>query len=379
MKNICILGSTGSIGTQTLDVVRNHPEILSVKALSCDSRIDLLLKQINEFHPEAVAVMQKGKADELSQQADIPVYYGIEGFNKIACMHEADTVVNSLVGSVGLEPTIKAIKSNKNIALANKETLVIAGELVMKAVEHHNVNIIPIDSEHVAIHQCLAGGKKHEIHRIIVTASGGPFRDYTQAQLEKATVKDALNHPTWRMGSKITIDSSTLMNKGFEILEAHHLFNVPLSQIKAVIHPQSIIHSMVEFVDGNLIAQIGVTDMRIPIKYALTYPERIHTHFPKLNLVEIEKLTFHLVNKNLFPCIKYAREAGEIGGSMPVVLNAANEVAVDAFLNGQIGFLDIPKTIRKMMDSHKMVNNPDLDCIIDLDKKVKKETQAMIN
>jgi len=379
MKNITILGSTGSVGTQTLDVVRHHSDILKVKVLTCKNKIDLIQKQIKEFNPEIIAVMDKEKADELKNKVDIPVLSGRAGLNKVACFDEAELVVNSLVGSVGLEPTIKAIQHNKDIALANKETLVVGGNLIMDKIKHHNVNMIPIDSEHCAIHQCLNGEKKEEIYRIIVTASGGPFKDYTKEQLEKVTVKDAMNHPTWNMGKKITIDSATLMNKGFEILEAYHLFGVELSRIKAVIHPQSIVHSMVEFVDGNLIAQIGITDMRIPIKYALTYPNRIDTCFPKLNLVKIDKLTFRLINKELFPCIKYAREAGEIGGSMPVILNGANEVAVEYFLKNKIKFLDIPKTIRVMMDNHKLIKNPDLDEILEQDKRIKVQTKNLLD
>jgi 1-deoxy-D-xylulose-5-phosphate reductoisomerase len=323
--------------------------------------------------------MNKEKAKELSEKVDIPVYSGMPGLIKIACLDEINMVVNSLVGSIGLEPTVAAIHEHKDIALANKETLVIAGELVMKEVAKHQVKIIPIDSEHCAIHQCLNGANKAEIQRMIITASGGPFKDYSREQLDNVKAKDALNHPTWHMGNKITIDSSTLMNKGFEILEAHHLFDIELVRIKAVIHPQSIIHSMIEFIDGNLIAQIGVTDMRMPIKYALTHPQRIGTVFPKLNLVEIEKLTFKLINKELFPCIKYAYEAGEIGGTMPVVLNAANEVAVDYFLDDRIRFMDIPKTIRCMMDAHSVRNNPSLSAIIALDTKIKKEAKAVLD
>ena len=405
MKNISILGSTGSIGTQTLGVVKNNPKEFRIVGLTTNENIELLKKQISEFNPEAVAVMDKGKADLLKEEIDVKVYSGIDGIIKIAKLSEADTIVNSLVGSIGVKPTIEAIRSKKNIALANKETLVAAGQIVMEEVRKNNVSLMPIDSEHSAIFQCLNGGiynglkyndkntiinKKinennlnneivnNVINKIIITASGGPFRGYTKKQLEKVTVQDALNHPTWNMGNKITIDSATLMNKGFEVIEAHWLYGIDYNRIEVVIHPQSIVHSLVEFKDNSTLAQLSLPNMKIPIQYALSYPKRLSLNTKKLDLAEIKNLSFEKPNLELFPCLKYAYDAGNIGGTMPAALNAANEVAVHSFLNKKIKFNEIPIIIKKMMDSHNIIKNPSLNQILRIDKKTKEETKNII-
>jgi len=398
MKTLSLLGSTGSIGTQTLEIVKNNLKEFKIAGLTTNNNIELLKKQILEFKPEAVAVMEGEKADLLKKSVDINVYSGIDGIIKVAKLNDADTVVNSLVGSIGVRPTIEAIKSKKNIALANKETLVAAGSIVMEEVKKNNVNLMPIDSEHSAIFQCLNGeiynnknpinnnlnnknkinGYKNVVNKIIITASGGPFRNYTKEQMEKVTVNDALKHPTWNMGNKITIDSATLMNKGFEVIEAHWLYNIDYKNIEVVIHPQSIIHSMVEFKDNSTLAQLSLPDMKIPIQYALSYPKRLTLKTKKLNLIEIKNLNFEKPNFDLFPCLKYAYDAGNIGGTMPAVLNAANEVAVHSFLNKKIKFNEIPRIIKKMMDSHNVIKNPALNDILEVDKKVKEEAKNII-
>ena len=378
MKKLSILGSTGSIGTQTLDIVKNNPHEFKVVGLTANKNIELLKNQINEFKPESVAVMDNEKADLLKEDVDINVYSGIDGIIKIAALDETDTIVNSLVGSIGVKPTVEAIRNKKNIALANKETLVTAGSIVMEEVKKNDVNLMPIDSEHSAIFQCLNGENIDDINKIIITASGGPFRDYTKQQLENVSVNDALNHPTWNMGNKITIDSATLMNKGFEVIEAHWLYGIGYKDIEVVTHPQSIIHSLVEFKDNSTVAQLSLPDMKMPIQYALSYPKRFELNVKKLNLTEVKNLSFEKPNFELFPCLKYAYDAGNIGGTMPAVLNAVNEVAVYAFLENKIKFLDIPKLINKMMDSHNVIKNPDLNQILDVDKKVKEDTKKII-
>ena len=378
MKKLSILGSTGSIGTQTLDIVKNNPHEFKVVGLTANKNIELLKNQINEFKPESVAVMDNEKADLLKEDVDINVYSGIDGIIKIAALDETDTIVNSLVGSIGVKPTVEAIRNKKNIALANKETLVTAGSIVMEEVKKNDVNLMPIDSEHSAIFQCLNGENINDINKIIITASGGPFKDYTKQQLENVSVNDALNHPTWNMGNKITIDSATLMNKGFEVIEAHWLYGIGYKDIEVVTHPQSIIHSLVEFKDNSTVAQLSLPDMKMPIQYALSYPKRFELNVKKLNLTEVKNLSFEKPNFELFPCLKYAYDAGNIGGTMPAVLNAVNEVAVYAFLENKIKFLDIPKLINKMMDSHNVIKNPDLNQILDVDKKVKEDTKKII-
>ena len=385
MKTLSLLGSTGSIGTQTLEIVKNNPKEFKIVGLTANNNIELLKKQILEFKPEAVAVMYEEKADLLKEDVNINVYSGIDGVIKVAKLNDADTVVNSLVGSIGVRPTIEAIKSKKNIALANKETLVTAGSIVMEEAMKNDVNLMPIDSEHSAIFQCLNGeiynnkNSINNLNKIIITASGGPFRNYSKGQLENVTVQDALSHPTWNMGNKITIDSATLMNKGFEVIEAHWLYGIDYNNIEVVIHPQSIIHSMVEFKDNSILAQLSLPDMKIPIQYALSYPKRLPSETKKLNFTEIKKLNFESPNFELFPCLKYAYDAGNIGGTLPTVLNAANEAAVNAFLENKIKFLDIPKLIKAMMDKHNTIKNPALNEILEIDKKIKEETQKSIN
>jgi len=379
MKSLSILGSTGSIGTQTLDIVKDNPNEFKIIGLTTNKNIELLKKQINDFDPEAVAVMDDEKADELKQNIDINVYSGIDGIIKIATLNEVDTVVNSLVGSIGVKPTIEAIKSKKNIALANKETLVTAGSVVMDEVKKNKVNLMPIDSEHSAIFQCINGEQIKDINKITITASGGPFRNYSKEQLQDVTVQDALNHPTWNMGDKITIDSATLMNKGFEVVETYWLYGIDYENIDVVVHPQSIIHSLVEFKDNSVIAQLGNPDMKLPIQYALSYPKRFPLNTKKLNLTEIKNLSFEKPNFELFPCLKYAYKAGKIGGTMPAVLNAANEVAVYACLDNKIKFTQISILIKNILDSHSTIKNPDLNQILMADKKTREEMKKIID
>ena len=377
MKKISILGSTGSIGTQTLEIVRKFPNEFKIAGLTTNKNIELLKKQIKEFKPAAVAVMDEEKADEL--KADVDVYKGMGGLIKIAKLSEADTVVNSLVGSIGVLPTIRAIENSKNIALANKETLVSAGSIVMAKVKQRNVNLMPIDSEHSAIWQCLNGEDRKTVSKITITCSGGAFKDKTKKELEKVTAKDALKHPTWNMGAKITIDCATLMNKGFEVIEAHWLYGLDYDKIDVVLHPESIVHSLVEFDDYSTIAQLGMPSMKIPIQYALTFPKRFkNSELPQLELKKISQLNFKEISNELFPCLNYAYNAGRSGGSLPAVMNAANEAAVYAFLENKIKFLDIARLVKKKMDEHRVIKNPDLDEILEVDKKVKKETKDEI-
>ncbi|MBS3104948.1 1-deoxy-D-xylulose-5-phosphate reductoisomerase [Candidatus Woesearchaeota archaeon] len=378
MKHLSVLGSTGSIGTQTLEIVKQFPDEFKIVGLTANKNSDLLLKQIKEFKPKAVAIMDISKVDDLLNFSSAKVYSGIEGLNRIAAMQEADTVVNALVGSIGIDPTYNAIKNKKNIALANKETLVAAGSVIMEEVKKNNVSMMPIDSEHSAIFQCLNGENIKEVSKITITCSGGPFKNHTMQQLENASVHDALNHPTWNMGNKITIDSATLMNKGFEVIEAHWLYGIDYEKIKIVVHPQSIVHSLVQFDDKSVIAQLGLPDMKIPIQYALTYPKRFQNFSKSLDLAEIKNLEFSEPDFEKFSCLKYAYEAGTVGGTLPAVMNAANEIAVLAFLENKIRFLDIPRLIRKMMEEHNLIKNPDLKDILEIDKKTKEETNKII-
>jgi len=378
MKHISILGSTGSIGTQTLEIARQFPNEFKVVGLTANKNSDLLLNQIKEFRPKAVAIMDKSKVDDLLNFSSCQVYSGIEGLNKIAMLQEADTVVNALVGSIGIEPTYNAIKNKKNIALANKETLVAAGSVIMEEVKKNNVALMPIDSEHSAIFQCLNGESINEVSGITLTCSGGPFKNHTREQLHSANADDALKHPIWSMGNKITIDSATLMNKGFEVIEAHWLYGIDYDKIKVIIHPQSIVHSLVEFADKSVIAQLGLPDMKIPIQYALSYPKRFQNLSKSLDLTKIKTLDFREPDFEKFSCLKYAYEAGIKGGTLPAVMNAANEAAVYAFLGNQIRFLDIPRLIRKMMDGHSLIKNPALKDILETDRKVKETTKNII-
>lgn len=369
-KNIVILGSTGSIGTQALEVVDNLKNI-NIIGLSTNTNIGLLEEQIRKYKPIYVCVMDIEKASLLKENikdTKTEVFIGKDGLIKLSTLDSVDTILNSLVGNIGLLPTIYGIRAKKDIALANKETLVSAGEFVMKEAKKHNVNIYPIDSEHSAIFQCLQGNKYDEIEKIILTASGGPFREHIN--LENVTLQEALNHPNWSMGKKITIDSATLMNKGFEVIEAKWLFNVDIDKIDVIIHPQSIIHSMVEYKDSVIMAQLGTPDMKVPIQYALAYPKRIKNNFEKLDLLKYNNLTFKKPNYELFPCLKYAFDAINIGGIMPCVLNASNEIAVEYFLNEKIKFNDISKIVYKTMEYYKNKNKLDysLEDVLQSDK-----------
>lgn len=382
MKNkrrISILGSTGSIGTQTLDVARNlGTEVLG---LSANSSIELLEKQIREFQPRAVSVGNEELAQNLTKRIhgmDVDIYYGLEGLKKIASMEEVDTVVTSVVGVAGLIPTMEAIGKGKNIALANKETLVAGGQIVMAEAQKQGVEILPVDSEHSAIFQSLMGNNKKNVSKILLTASGGPFRGMKKEELKSVTLEQALKHPNWSMGSKITIDSATMMNKGLEVIEAKWLFGMEAEQIEVLVHPQSIIHSAVEYIDGSVIAQLGSPDMRIPIQFALTYPERNTNSFSKLDFFKTPNLTFEKPDYEAFPCLRLAFEALRIGGTMPVVLNAANEIAVSLFQGRKIGFLDIPRIIEAVMGRHTVNIMPSLDDIIEVDNWAREETRRQL-
>lgn len=368
LKSISILGSTGSIGTQTLDAVRNLGNI-KVEGLTADKNIDLLEKQIKEFHPKKVAVMDENKAYELKRRIGntTEILTSMEGLVEVATMEEIDTVVTSVVGIIGLIPTFKAIQNKKDIALANKETLVTAGEIIINEAKKNGVNILPVDSEHSAIFQCLQGNVNNPIERIILTASGGPFRGRTIKELKEVTVEEALKHPNWDMGTKITIDSATMMNKGLEVIEAKWLFDVELSQIEVVVHPQSMIHSMVEFEDGSIMAQVGEPDMRFPIQYALTYPKRIKNNWPRVDFTKRNLFTFELPDTSVFKCLQLAYDALNIGGTMAVVLNAANEIAVERFVKKEIQFLDISRIIEDTMNMHNVIKHPTLSDVLDVD------------
>ena len=378
MKRITILGSTGSIGTQTLDVVRKNKDKFQVVAISDNSSIDLLLEQIMEFSPKYVAVYNKESALKLKEMIpeniNIEVLSGMDGLVKICQLEEVNVVLTAVVGMIGLVPTMAAIKAKKTIALANKETLVTAGELVMSEAKKNNVEILPVDSEHSAIFQCLNGERKQDIEKIILTASGGPFRGKKREELVNVTKNEALKHPNWDMGRKISIDSSTLMNKGLEVIEAKWLFDVDVEDIEVVVHPQSIIHSMVSFRDSSVISQMGCPDMRLPIEYALTYPERLKTDFERLDLAKVATLTFEKPDMETFPCLALAFKVLKLGGTYPAALNSANEFLVNEFLNDKIGFYDIPYYIEKTLDCHKNRVNPTLEDILEVDK----ETRAFL-
>lgn len=364
-RNIAILGSTGSIGTQTLDVVRNLDNI-KVKCLSANKNIRLIQEQIEEFKPEVVCIMDKGSYKYLKETykgTGIDIVTGMEGLIYISTYEPIHVLVNSLVGNIGLRPTVEAIKAGKSIALANKETLVSSGELIMNLVRENGVDLYPIDSEHSAIWQCLQGSNDNKVAKVILTASGGPFLNKTSEELKNVTLDDALQHPNWEMGSKITIDSASLMNKGLEVIEAKWLFNLEIFQIDVVVHPQSIVHSMVEYQDGTVIAQLGEHDMRLPIQYAITYPKRVENTYPKLDLLKHNTLTFEKPRFDDFPCLNLAYKALSIGGTMPAVLNAANEMAVLKYLNKEIHFLDIPIIIEKTMQAHNVKQNYNLEDI----------------
>ncbi|MEK3905180.1 MULTISPECIES: 1-deoxy-D-xylulose-5-phosphate reductoisomerase [unclassified Paenibacillus] len=365
MKRISILGSTGSIGTQTLDVVAMHPEAFEVDGLAAGSNISLLLEQVRRFRPRRVSVSTKELAEEIrsSLPAGVELYSGSEGLVEIAAGGDAQTVVTALVGSVGLQSTLAAIEAGRHIGLANKETLVTAGHLVTELAGRKGVKLLPVDSEHSAIFQCLNGENRNDVASITITASGGSFRDYKREQLTNVTVADALRHPNWSMGAKITIDSATMVNKGLEVIEAHHLFALPYEQIDVVLHPESIIHSYVEFCDSSIIAQLGTPDMRVPIQYALTYPDRWPSPAKRLSLAQVASLTFREMDYERYPALKMAIDCGIAGGTFTTAFNAANEVAVARFLRGEIPFLRIDEIIDEVLQRHQNEANPGLEQI----------------
>lgn len=373
MKKILILGSTGSIGINTVEIVRSFPDKFEIAGLTANNNIELLRKQIQEFHPKAVVVRDKAKSDELKAQigSRCEILTGDLGLLQITKLNNYDILVSALVGFAGLAPTIEAIKLRKRIALANKETLVTAGEIVIALCEKFNAELIPIDSEHSAIFQCLSGENKKDINKIILTASGGPFLNKTKQELEEVNIEDALKHPNWKMGSKITIDSATMMNKGLEVIEAYWLFNLPEEKIEVIIHPQSIIHSMVEFNDGSIKAQLSTPDMKLPILYALTFPERCRFNAVETDFKKINQLTFFEPDFDKFACLKIAYDVIGEGGTAPCVLNAANEVAVDRFLSGKIKFTQIPELITDALNSIKNIQTADLETIVEFDFKTR--------
>ncbi len=367
MNKIVLLGSTGSIGTQTLEIVRNYPDDLQVLALAAGSNVSLMEKQIREFMPKKAVMWSKEAAKDLKEKVadlDVEVLSGMDGLLDIVTIAEANTVVTAIVGMIGIRPTIAAIESGKTIALANKETLVTAGHIIMPLAKEKGVKILPVDSEHSAIFQSMNGEKKEQVEKILLTASGGPFRGKKTEELLNIQVEDALKHPNWSMGRKITIDSATLVNKGLEVIEAKWLFDVSLEQIQVVVHPQSIIHSMVQYKDGGIIAQLGTPDMKLPIQYALFYPERRELPGKKLDFYELSQMTFEKPDMDTFYGLKLAFEASKMGGSMPTVYNAANEKAVSLFLDRKIKFLQIPELINKAMNNHKIIANPNVDEIL---------------
>ena len=368
-KNIAILGSTGSIGRQTLDVVRSHPELFHVSVLAANASDELLEQQIREFGPELAVLSDEAAYSRLKEryQGQTELAGGRQAFIDAAAVPEVNTVVTSMMGFAGLEPTMKALDAKKDIALANKETLVVAGELVTRRVQEQGVRLLPVDSEHCAFFQCLQGEKLDSVEKLLLTCSGGPFRGKKREELAGATVEQVLAHPTWNMGKKITVDSASLVNKGLEVIEAKWLYNVDYDQIQVVVHPQSIIHSMVQFQDGAVIAQLGSTDMRLPIQYALTYPERQPSQWQRLDFWQMQDLTFAQPDTETFKGLKFAYEAGKIGGSMPCVFNAANEVAVAAFLAGDIHFLDIYDIIEQTMLARETIVAPELEELFEED------------
>jgi 1-deoxy-D-xylulose-5-phosphate reductoisomerase len=382
-KKIAILGSTGSIGRNVLEVAAGFPDHFTVIGLTAGWNIDLLRQQIDAFAPRMVSVAEEAEATKLKTllgpSCCTDIVWGQEGNDQVASMQEADTVVSAIVGAAGLLPTLTAIRSGKDVALANKETLVMAGRLIMDEVKKQQVRLLPIDSEHSAIAQALEAGRKEDVARIILTASGGPFLNLEQENLWQVTPEQALNHPNWDMGRKISIDSATLMNKGLEVIEARWLFDVPLEKIEVLVHPQSIVHSLVEFVDGSVVAQLGIPDMRVPISYALSYPERLDTGLSRLNLTECSNLSFLKPDTNRFPALQTAYEACRIGGCMPTVLNAANEVAVAAFLDGRLKFPEIAKVVAEAMARMDYINDAAIETILEADRLARLESAEVVH
>ena len=381
-RGVSILGSTGSIGTNTLKVVERFPDRFRVVGLAAGRQTDRLLEQIARYRPRQVSLSADAPDEDRARVRfefpEVQVLQGIEGMVEVATHPECDFVMSATVGAVGLVPTLRAIEAGKNVGLANKETLVMAGELMTRAIATSGGTLLPVDSEHNAVHQCL-DGRKHDLKRIWLTASGGPFRLSSLEDMRRATKAEALKHPTWNMGRKISIDSATMMNKGLEIIEAHWLFGVPADRVRVVVHPQSTIHSMVEFVDGSLVAQLGVTDMRLPIQYALTYPERVETDLPPLDLDSPLSLDFHPPDHERFPAIGLAYRALEVGGTAPATLNAANEVAVDAFLHDRIGFLSIAEILAETLSRIEIRAAGDLESVLEADLRAREEAERLVS
>ena len=380
VRNIALLGATGSIGQNSLEVLKNFPERFRVTYLTANKNIDLLRKQVTEFQPRGVVVLDEENASAMKKLVDgsVEVLSGEAGLQEVVSRDDVDIVISSLVGFAGLKPTIAAIKQRKTIALANKETLVVAGELIIALVREYGVELIPIDSEHSAILQCLAGEDRSDIARLILTASGGPFLSTPREEFGSITVEHALSHPNWKMGNKITIDSATLMNKGLEVIEAHWLFGLPPQRIEVVIHPQSIIHSMVEFVDGSIKAQLGLPDMKIPIQYALTYPDRLPMNSTRLDFPTLQSMTFFKPDKEKFRSLQLAYDALSLGGTTPAVLNAANEIAVHAFLQRKISFDRIPDIIERSLGNHRLKASPELEEIIETDRQTRDFAERLL-
>lgn len=373
-QQICILGSTGSIGTQALDVISQHPELYEAYALTANNNYEKLAEQARRFNPAAVVIANKEHYEDLKEQladTDVKVYAGHKALCEIVEAAPIDMVLAALVGFAGFEPTIHAIKAHKKICLANKETLVVAGELILNLVQQYHVDLLPVDSEHSAIFQSLVGEDMNEVDKILLTCSGGPFRTFSREQLEHVTAADALKHPTWHMGAKITIDSATLMNKGFEVMEAKWLFGVPAESIEVLVHPQSVVHSGVQFMDGAVKAQLGVPDMRLPIQYAFSFPKRLNLQGERLDLFKTQKLEFFKPDVEKFPCLKLAYEAINQGGNMPCILNAANEIANAAFRRGELSFYGVADVIEKTMQKASFDKTPDLDTYLQTDKEAR--------
>jgi len=382
MKRLAVLGSTGSIGVNTLQIVSQFPERFKVVGLSAGVNIHLLKKQILQFRPSIVSVLNKELSDALRQ--DLPdnsteIVHGVQGLIQVATHPEIDQVVSAIVGAVGLIPTLSAIKTGKTIALANKEPLVMAGKIVIEEATKNNVQILPVDSEHSAIFQALLGHHKEDVQRLILTASGGPFLNVPLSRLQDVTVKEALNHPHWEMGQKITIDSASLMNKGLEVIEAHWLFDIPVERIAVQIHPQSVVHSIVEYIDGSMIAQMGITDMKIPISYALSFPQRLPLNLPHLDLLQTGGLTFLTPDSERFPCLQLAYQSIQLGETMPAILNATNEVAVNAFLEGVIKFTEIPHLLRRVMEQHEVKKIHAIEDILKADHWARERARAILS
>ena len=381
MKKIAILGSTGSIGKQALDVIKQHPDQFEARVLTAGNNAELLIEQAIEFQPDSVVIANEEKYNEVVtalQKYPIKVFAGSEALCQVVENDAVDIVLTAMVGFAGLRPTVAAIKAHKTLALANKETLVVAGSVIRQLCLENKVAILPVDSEHSAIFQCLNGEGYNAIRRILLTASGGPFRHFTKEQLSNVTPEQALKHPNWKMGAKITIDSASMMNKGFEMIEAHWLYNVAPKDIQVVVHPESVIHSAVEFEDGAVIAQLGTPDMRLPIQYAFSFPKRLSLQSERLDLFKLGALHFEEANMECFPCLRLAYEAIEKGGNMPCILNAAGEVTNLAFRNKQIGFMDMPKLIERAMHETSFIANPTLDDLFSTDKAVRQYTESLI-